>query len=126
MVDLLGELLTAVTPASLEMLLWELSAFSASLLFFKELDLEIQGTDWFKRYEEDRTVKGLLVCRGVKVLLDALHHWWAGLALILYSPEPHLRWVGAGLLVADLPDFKRRFDDILKVVGENLANSPGG
>ncbi len=121
MVDLLGELLAAVTPASLEMLLWELVAFSASLMFFKELDYELQQTEWFLRYAEDKTVKGILVYRFVKVLLDGLHHWWSGLGLILYAPEVHLKWIGAGLLVADLPDFKRRLDEILKIIGENLA-----
>ena len=121
MVDLLGELVAAVAPASLEMLLWELSAFSASLLFFKELDAELQGTEWFMRLSEDKRIMGILWYRGARVLLDALHHWWAGLALIIYAPWPHAKWVGAGLLVADLPDFKRRLDEILKIVGENLA-----
>ena len=125
MVDLFGELVVAVCPVSLEMLLWELVAFSASLLFFKELDYELQQTGWFLGYAEDKSVRGILVYRFLRVLLDALHHWWAGLALILYAPVPHLRWIGAGLLVADLPDFKRRFDDILRIVGENLSNTGG-
>jgi len=125
MVDILGELLWAVTPVSTEMLLWELLAFSSSLLFFKELDYDLQQTEWFKAYAEDKSVKGVLMSRLVKVLLDGLHHWWAGLGLILYSPEIHLRWVGAGLLVADLPDFKRRLDDILRIIGENLAKETG-
>jgi len=125
MVDILGELLLAVTPASTEMLLWELLAFSSSLLFFKELDYDLQQTEWFKAYAEDTSVKGIFMYRLVKVLLDGLHHWWMGLGLILYAPIVHLQWIGAGLLVADLPDFKRRLDDILRIIGENLAKETG-
>jgi len=121
MADIIDALSVALIPATLEQLLFMLISFSASLTFFKELDDELQKTEWFTALGEDTSIKGILKYRAYKVALDALHHWWAGLALIIYAPWPFVSWVGSGLLIADLPDMIRRLGDIKQIVGENLT-----
>ena len=120
--DLLGCIVDMVTPTSLEMLVWELLAFSCSLLFFKELDFMVQQTEWFKGYiEETPTLTGILRLRVVRLVLDLSHHWYVGLFLNMYTDIAVLNWVGAGIFVADIPDFIRRVVDMMAYMGQLVS-----
>jgi hypothetical protein len=120
--DVLAVLYEMVVPVSVEMLVWELLAFSSSLLFFKEFDHRVQETEWFQSLVvEPPTIVSILRYRCVKLLLDLTHHWYMGIFLNIYVDVPILNWVGAGLFVADVPDFIRRVVDMVAYMGQLLS-----
>ena len=120
--DVLGLVCEMVVPVSVEMLVWELLAFSSSLLFFKELDYSVQQTEWWRVVEGDQDdLRGILTYRFLRVLLDLSHHWYSGLFLNIYCDMPVLNWVGAGIFVADIPDFIRRVVDMVAYMGQLLS-----
>lgn len=121
--ELFLQIVTAVTPTTVEQLLYELIALSASLTFFKDLDRDLQEAPWFKKFEEDESVLGILKYRASRLILDATHHWWAGLILMLKAPWEAGYWFGAGLFVADIPDFLRRLGELKRLLGLKLANN---
>jgi len=123
MVELLTEIYNAINPQTIEQLLWLLLSFSTSLTFFKELDHELQETEPFKKLAEDKSLIGILKYRASKVALDLLHHWYIGLGLIIYSNTPILQWIGGGLLVADIPDFIGRVENMILTMAQLLAKN---
>ena len=119
---MLAVLYEMVVPTGVEMLVWELLAFSCSLLFFKELDYSVQQTEWWSYFEEDQgDLRGILVYRFMRLCLDLTHHWYIGVFLNLYTSIPVLNWIGAGLFVADIPDFIRRVVDMVAYMGQLLS-----
>lgn len=117
----IADIINPVIPTTSYQLWFMLMAFSASMTLFKKLDYDLQQTEWFKALETDTSIGGIFKLRTTKLLLDLTHHWWAGLGLMTWNPVEAVYWTGAGLLVADMPDFKRRLDELLKLIGENLA-----
>lgn len=95
-------------PDNFETIVWFGIGITFARAFGKRLDQDIQATQWFK------DLKGWQKWL-VKRLLDALHHWQIGALLILYAPVPQIVWLGAGILVDDIPDLPRRIRGYFKV-----------
>ena len=89
---------------------------------YKKCDYVAQQTGWFKNLSP--TGQWF-----VKATLDALHHWWMGALLMVWSkffifpfPSPELPlitaneifWFGWGLFIDDLPDLAPRLKKLLK------------
>lgn len=90
--------------------------------FGKELDHDIQGTQWYKNLPEEwRWI--------VKRLLDFLHHWWMGLFLVVYASqftllhlkEVEVTWFGWGLFADDIPDIPARLLEIWKDIKDRYV-----
>ncbi len=103
-------------PNDLFSLTWFLIGFSFARGFGKRLDNDIQNSEWFKR--RNPIMKGFL-----KRLLDSLHHYWAGLLLMLYAPGPEAYWFGLGLFIDDLPDIPRRYRILFSHYGKEVSKS---
>jgi len=98
-------------PTTLLEALWLALGLTFGRAFGKRLDVQIQATGWFRSLSP-------LARWAVKRALDATHHWWIGLLLVVYAPHvPELYWLGWGLFYDDLPDVPRRFKRILKDLG---------
>ncbi len=66
-------------PATLLATLWFLLAVAIGQ-GFKDIDGDLQGTDWFTR-------RCLLTQWCLKRLFDLFHHWWMGLFMVVYAIE---------------------------------------
>ena len=90
--------------------------------FGKQLDQNIQNTDWFKKLPQFWQT---ILCS----VLDFTHHWWVGaLLMLMFQASPiytiqllslppldfNVYWFGVGLFVDDLPDIPPRIRDVLK------------
>ena len=102
-----------VIPIPIEnlQLLWAGIGVAFGRGFGKQLDQDIQNSEWYKRQPEwFRWI--------FKRVLDVMHHWWIGAILWLYAPQisavftQEIMWFGIGLLIDDLrdvPNLKRRY-----------------
>lgn len=90
---------------------WTIIGFVFSRAFGKQLDRDIQNGEWFKGLSKPWQ-------NFVKRLLDATHHFWMGMLLMVYagklsgwfSLDPQIFfWVGWGFFVDDWPDMPARF-----------------
>ncbi|GAJ07454.1 unnamed protein product, partial [marine sediment metagenome] len=70
--------------------------------FGKQLDQDIQASDWYK--EQPQLNRWI-----IKRVLDVTHHWWIGMLLVIYSGAEEVIWFGWGLVVDDLPDLPFRY-----------------
>jgi len=100
-------MLNVPVPSDLLSVTWFLIGFCFGRGFGKQMDQEIVKSDWFKR-------RGRLSQEIIKRLLDATHHFWIGLLLMLYAPCPEVYWFGLGLFMDDWPDIPRRFRKLFK------------
>jgi len=80
--------------------------------FGKQLDHEIQESDWFKGLP-------LFYQKILRFILDFLHHFWVGLLLMCYSQcfspyQIEVYWFGYGLFLDDLPDVPARIRRFIK------------
>jgi len=82
---------------------WALIGFFFARAFGKKLDQDIQNGEWFKNLT---ALERNIIAR----LLDATHHLWMGMLLMLYftQADPGF-WVGWGWFIDDLPDLPKRF-----------------
>lgn len=108
-----GILFDVPVPSTLEQVLWMGIGITVARAFGKRCDYEIQRTDWFKGVS--RLQRWFL-----KAGLDALHHWWMGLLLVVYAdviagwvpiPQTIMYWLGVGVFVDDMPDLPSRIKD---------------
>lgn len=99
-------------PENMLQVLWLGLGIVFARSFGKSLDEDIQESGWFSS-------QGVFTQNVVKRLLDVLHHWWMGLALIVYSApfmlfgyhvnlNQELFWMGWGIFYDDLPDLPIR------------------
>lgn len=98
---------TIPVPTDLLSVTWFLIGFCFGRGFGKQLDQEIQLTEWSKKRHP-------ILRWFIKRLLDTIHHFWIGLLLMLYAPSPEIYWFGVGLFVDDWPDIPRRFKKLFK------------
>lgn len=99
-------------PSNLIMVTWALIGFFYARAFGKKIDYEIQQTPTYQNLNP--FIKYIVNC-----LLDATHHLWIGLLIMIrFGPEEiiyHLGWplmpywIGWGIFIDDLPDVPGRF-----------------
>lgn len=102
-------------PPTLLAMCWFLIGINFGRSFGKQLDQDIQGSDWYKNLHPN--ARWIL-----KRVLDFTHHWWIGLLLVVYSYRitwswwilraEEIYWFGWGLFVDDLPDVPRRYPQL--------------
>jgi len=108
-------------PETLIQWTWFLIGFFFARGFGKQLDQDIQESEWFKSLPND--AQWIL-----KRLLDSLHHLWIGMLLMVYGPKffPEQKiefyWFGYGIFIDDLPDLPKRFREYFKYIVEHLGN----
>lgn len=94
-------------PVSFVQVVWLGIGLTFGRCFGKNLDQEIQGSDWFKGL-------GDLQQSVVRRLLDFLHHWWmGGLLMVMFGDVEVVFWFGYGLLLDDIPDMPARLRKFL-------------
>lgn len=108
-------------PETLLQLTWFIIGILFSRAFGKQIDQQIQNSEWFKA--QRGPIQEL-----VRRICDFLHHFWVGLLLIVYAPQIAAKlvidpemvyWFGAGLVVDDIPDMPRRFLKYFSKLPEN-------
>lgn len=102
-------------PTTLEHVIWMGIGLAFGRGFGKQLDQEIQATDWFKAQHP-------MLQMFLKRILDTLHHWWMGGLLMVYWTGP-IYWFGFGLLIDDIPDVPPRLLSFLTGWSQYLGNS---
>lgn len=116
--ELLASILTNLIPGTFPQLLWWAIGGSFARSFGKKLDYDIQRDPWFT--ELPPWQKGV-----VKRVLDFTHHWWVGGLLMEYGfftvDSSITYWIGAGVLVDDLPDLYKRVESMIKTIAKYLS-----
>lgn len=103
-------------------IIWLLIGMSFGRNFGKKLDYSIQQTEAFK--DLGPFWQGM-----IKRLLDFTHHWWIGAIIWLYAPlitaiwfwpslELEITWLGVGLFIDDIRDFRHVLDRYKKATNE--------
>lgn len=102
--------LTLPAPQNFTESVWLGIGLTFGRCFGKDLDHNIQQSDWFKKQNK--------ICQWtLKFLLDFLHHWWIGALMMIYFPQyPEVYWFGLGLMIDDAPDIPLRLKKIFKYV----------
>lgn len=116
LLQLAADLISMAIPTTVNTLYFWTLGVILSREIFKPLDYNLKETDAFKnlsRLEQEVYSR----------ILDGIHHWWIGAFLMLYPPAQFtevIRWVGAGIFIADMPDFYNRIRDTWNTIQEYL------
>lgn len=110
-------MITLPTPENLVQITWLFIGFMFGRAFGKQLDQEVQNSQWFKNRHP--------LCQWIiKRCLDFLHHFWIGLLIMIYVCDPCIStidneayWFGYGLFLDDVPDIPKRFIRLIKYFG---------
>jgi len=89
-------------PETLLQITWTLIGFMFARSF-KNIDHFIKESEWYAALDK----LGQFLVGGI---LDFFHHFWMGLLIMIYYPQPQeCYWFGYGLFLDDLPDIPARF-----------------
>lgn len=88
-------------PTTLFELTFTIIGFLLGYAWSENLDESILDSDWFKKqhYAVQWFIKGIL---------KFVHHFWIGMLLMIYFPrDSELFWIGLGLFIEDITDYKK-------------------
>lgn len=104
-------------PTTLITIIWMGIGITLAREIGKNLDHEIQETDWYK----SRSLIWKLILGRI---MDATHHWYIGALIMLAYPHDMilyigtmpvaLYWFGLGVLIDDAPDIPPRIQKLLQ------------
>ncbi len=112
--------LTIPIPIDNFQIIWLLIGMIFGRSFGKKLDHSFQELSWFKdrsKFTQDM----------IKRILDFMHHWWIGAFIWNYAPlitatwfwpslETEIMWLGVGIFIDDIRDFRHVLDRYKKTV----------
>jgi len=109
----LNKLIELPFPVSFVQIVWLGIGLTFGRAFGKQLDQNIQNSDWFKGLN-------LVWQNLLKRALDFLHHWWIGALLMVYFGDVEaVFWFGYGLLLDDIPDVPARLKKYFNYLWKN-------